>query len=90
MALGRSKKARAAYQEDIATVFRNLLSHLKPAAKVFVVANDRHGLYPTIGEMAGLRLVDTFHRPVPMRTERDSATYFESIFWLEPNEEADR
>ena len=84
MALGRSKKARAAYQEDIATVFRNLLPHLKLAAKVFVVANDRHDLYPAIGQAAGLRLVDVFHRPVPMRTERDSKTYFESIFWFEP------
>ena len=84
MSLGKSKKAKAAYQSDMARVFLNLRPHLKPHAKVFVVANDRHGLYPAIGEMAGLRLVDTFHRPVPMRTERDSATYFESIFWFEP------
>jgi len=88
MSLGKSKKARRAYQEDIAAVFRRLLPHLKPGAKLFVVANDRHELYPTIGEMAGLRLVDVFHRPVPMRTERDSATYFESIFWFEPVETA--
>jgi len=83
MSLGKSKKAQRAYQADIATVFRNLRPWLKPTAKLFVVANDRHGLYPAIGEMAGLRLVDTFHRPVPMRTERDTATYFESIFWFE-------
>ena len=88
MALGKSKKAKAAYQADMAKVFLNLRPHLKPHAKVFVVANDRHGLYPAIGEMAGLRLVDTFHRPVPMRTERDAATYFESIFWFEPAETA--
>jgi len=84
MALGKSKKARAAYQADIAAVFRRLRPHLVPGAKVFVVANDRHELYPAIGAAAGLRLVDVFHRPVPMRTERDSATYFESIFWFEP------
>jgi len=88
MSLGKSKKAQRAYQNDIATVFRRLLPHLKPGAKLFVVANDRHELYPAIGEMAGLRLVDVFHRPVPMRTERDSATYFESIFWFEPLETA--
>jgi 16S rRNA G966 N2-methylase RsmD len=87
MSLGKSKKARKAYQDDMATVFRHLRQYLKPKAKVFVVANDRHGLYPAIGEAAGLRLVDTFHRPVPMRTERDSRTYFESIFWFEPGEE---
>ena len=83
MALGKSKKARTAYQQDIATVFRRLRPHLKPKARLFVVANDRHDLYPAIAEMAGLRLVDVFHRPVPMRTERDSATYFESIFWFD-------
>lgn len=84
MSLGKGKKARAAYQADIAAVFRRLRPRLKPRAKVFIVANDRHNLYPAIGEMAGLRLVDTFHRPVPMRTERDTKTYFESIFWFEP------
>jgi len=84
MSLGKGKKAQRAYQADIAAVFRHLRPWLKPTAKLFVVANDRHGLYPAIGEMAGLRLVDTFHRPVPMRTERDTATYFESIFWFEP------
>ncbi|NQT52479.1 hypothetical protein HQ576_10530, partial [bacterium] len=86
MSLGKSKKARTAYQDDMATVFRNIRPYLKPKAKVFVVANDKHDLYPAIGEAAGLRLVDVFHRPVPMRTERDSRTYFESIFWFEPQE----
>ncbi len=84
MSLGKGKKAQRAYQADIAAVFRHIRPWLKPTAKLFVVANDRHGLYPAIGEMAGLKLVDTFHRPVPMRTERDTATYFESIFWFEP------
>jgi len=83
-ALGKSRKAQRAYQADIAAAFRHLRRWLKPDARVFVVANDRHDLYPAIGDAAGLRLVDTFHRPVPMRTERDTATYFESIFWFEP------
>jgi len=83
MSLGKGKKAQRAYQADIAAVFRHIRPWLKPTAKLFVVANDTHGLYPAIGEMAGLRLVDTFHRPVPMRTERDTKTYFESIFWFE-------
>jgi hypothetical protein len=83
MSLGKSKKAQRAYQEDMAAAFRHLRPSLKPDAKLFVVANDTHGLYPAIGEAAGLRLVDTFHRPVPMRTERDTRTYFESIFWFE-------
>ena len=84
MSLGKSKKAKRAYQDDMATVLGAIVPFLKPEGKVFVVANDRHDLYPAIGEAAGLRLLDTFHRPVPMRTERDSATYFESIFHFVP------
>ena len=90
MSLGKGKKAQRAYQADIAAVFRHIRPWLKPEAKLFVVANDRHDLYPAIAEMAGLRLVDTFHRPVPMRTERDTTTYFESIFWFETQEGAER
>lgn len=89
MSLGKSRKAQRAYQADMAVVFRHIRPWLKPAAKLFVVANDTHGLYPAIGDMAGLKLVDTFHRPVPMRTERDTKTYFESIFWFEPAEHAE-
>jgi hypothetical protein len=80
MSLGKSKKARAAYIEDMALVLARLRPHLAPGARIFIVANDRHGLYPEILARAGLDLEDVFHRPVPMRTERDTATYFESIF----------
>ncbi|MFP4058060.1 MAG: DNA methyltransferase [Candidatus Brocadiia bacterium] len=83
-AVGKGKKAREAYSADVVAALRRLLPHLKPDARVFVVANDRYDLYPDIGERAGLRLVDVFHRPVPMRTERDTRTYFESIFQFEP------
>ena len=87
MSQGKSAKAKGKYSAAIAAVFRGLLPCLAPHAKVFIVANDRHGLYPEIIEAAGLRLVDTFHRPVPMRTERDTSMYFESIFWAEPRRE---
>ena len=83
MSLGTSAKARAAYSDDMALVFRRLVPHLAPKAKVFIVANDRRSLYPDIIDAADLRLVDTFHRPVPMRTERESRPFFESIFWAE-------
>ena len=84
MARGRSNKAKASYTQDMVAVFERFAACLKPNAKVFIVANDRHDLYPGIIDGAGLELVDTFHRPVPMRTERDTATFFESIFWAEP------
>jgi len=80
MSLGKSKKARDAYVEDMSLVLSRLRPNLAPGARLFIVANDRHGLYPEILPRAGLVLEDVFHRPVPMRTERDTATYFESIF----------
>ena len=84
MSRGKAAKAKVEYSAAISSVLGRLLPCLAAQAKVFIVANDRHGLYPGIIDAAGLRLVDTFHRPVPMRTERDTATYFESIFWAEP------
>ncbi len=84
MSLGRSAKAKRRYVQDIVAVFHRLIPHLVHGAKVFIVANDRHRLYPDIIDQAGLRLVDVFHRPVPMRTERDTTTFFESIFCAEP------
>lgn len=65
---------------DVATVLRR--APLRPAAHVFVVANDAHGLYPEIARRAGLELVATMHRPVLMRTERDNVQYRESVFHL--------
>lgn len=79
-ARGQNDRAKRTYVEDIATVFRNMAPYLKPGAPVIIVANDRYRLYPSIGEQCGLFLEDTFHRPVLMRTERDSNKYFESIF----------
>lgn len=80
---GASSKARTTYSDAMVSVFQRLVPHLAPQAKVFIVANDRYELYPRIIGAAGLRLVDTFHRPVPMRTQRESQHYFESIFWAE-------
>lgn len=84
MSLGKGAKAQAAYSKDIAAVFRRQLPYLKPNAKVFIVANDSASLYPKIIDSAGYSLMETFNRPVPMRTERDTATYFETVFWAEP------
>ena len=86
MSEGKGAKARTAYVESIASIFRRLLPFLKPEAKVFIVSTDSASLYPEIIDASGLRLVDVFHRPVPMRTERDTSTYFESIFWAEPSD----
>lgn len=79
---GRGSSARLDYGRQIASVFKNVGAHLPDGAPIFIVANDKHGLYPEIGRQCGLRLTDVFHRPVLMRTGRDAHGYFESIFYF--------
>jgi len=77
---GQSEKAKQEYADGIVEAFRNMSRYLKDGALIFVVANDKFNLYPEIGERCGFELIDVFHRPVLMRTERDSNKYFESVF----------
>jgi DNA modification methylase len=79
---GQSGNAKKEYQQGISEVFKNVSKYLMDGAKVFVVANDKFNLYPEIGRLSGFKLIDVFHRPVLMRTERDSNKYFESIFYF--------
>lgn len=72
--------AKREYVEGIVAVFQNITKCLKSRAQIFIVANDKFGLYPGIGSKCGFKLIDVFKRPVLMRTERDSNKYFESIF----------
>jgi len=77
---GNNKKEK--YKEDIAAVFKNMINYLKPGAKIFIVVNDKHNLYPEIAKECGLKFVDVFHRPVLMRTERDNNKFSESIYYF--------
>jgi len=79
-AQGAGATARTEYVDGIVDVFRNVSRNLLAGASIFVVANDKYRLYPDIGRGCGFRLIDVFHRPVLMRTERDQSKYFESIF----------
>jgi len=79
---GQNEKARQEYMEGIVQVFKNVSKYLKKGALIFIVANDKFNLYPEIGKKCGFELIDIFHRPVLMRTERDSNHYFESIFYF--------
>jgi len=63
-------------------VFQNVSKNLIDGAKIFIVANDKFNLFPEIGKQCGFELVDVFHRPVLMRTERDENKFFESIFYF--------
>jgi len=77
---GNDSKER--YKKDIVAVFRNMNNYLKPGAKIFIVVNDKHNLYPWIGKECGYKLVDVFHRPVLMRTERNNNRFSESIYYF--------
>jgi len=79
---GQNGNAKKEYQEGIIEVFKNVSKYLVDGAKVFIVANDKFNLYSEIGKLSGFKLIDVFHRPVLMRTERDSNKYFESIFYF--------
>jgi hypothetical protein len=50
--------------------------------EIFLVANDKYNLYPKISELAGMKIMNQFKRPVLNRTERDKSPYSEIIFRL--------
>ncbi|MDP2730713.1 MAG: DNA methyltransferase [Dehalococcoidales bacterium] len=79
---GQNGNAKREYANGIVDAFRNVSKNLIDDAPVLIVANDKFELYPDIGTLCGLKLIDVFHRPVLMRTERDSNKYFESIFYF--------
>lgn len=80
---GQNGRAKSEYMDGIVDVFKNVSHYLKKAGLIFIIANDKFDLYPKIGEICSFKLIDVFHRPVLMRTERDSNKYFESIFYFQ-------
>ena len=79
---GKGAKARDDYVMGIARVLKNCEQYLVTDYDVFLVANDKHDLYPKIANKAGMKIVNQFKRPVLNRTERDRNPYSESIFHL--------
>jgi hypothetical protein len=79
---GRGKAAINSYADGIAAVLNNCKKYFAKDYNVFLVANDKFNLYPTIAEKADMTIVNTFHRPVLNRTEKDKTAYSETIFHL--------
>jgi hypothetical protein len=77
---GQGKEARDSYVQGVSDVFNNAKRFLADDYYVFVVANDKFNLYPTIAANAGMKIVHQFRRPVLNRTEKDKGAYSESIF----------
>ena len=86
MSKGQGREARESYAQGIAEVLSNCKKFLAEDYDVFLVANDKHNLYPTIAEKAGMRIVNRFKRPVLNRTERDKGAYAEVIFHMKARE----
>lgn len=79
---GQKAEAQKSYIEGIATVLNNCKQYMVDDYDVFLVANDKYNLYPTIAEKAGMQIVEQFKRPVLNRTEKNKNAYSEIIFHL--------
>jgi len=80
---GQGKEQRNLYIKGIAEVLINCKKYLQDGYDIFLVANDKFNLYPKIAELAGMKIVNEFKRPVLCRVEKDRETpYSESIFHM--------
>jgi hypothetical protein len=79
---GQGKEARESYIKGIAEVLINSKKFLKKDYNIFLVANDKYNLYPKIAELADMKIVNTYKRPVLNRVEKDRSAYAEIIFHL--------
>ena len=79
---GQGKLARASYINGIAQVLNNAKPYLQDHYDIFLVANDKYNMYPTIAEKSGMKVVNRYKRPVLNRTEKDKSAYAEIIFHL--------
>lgn len=79
---GQGKAAKASYVEGISAVLKNSRRFLTDDFDVFLVANDKHNLYPDIADKSEMSIVNRFKRPVLNRTEKDKGAYSETVFHL--------
>lgn len=79
---GQGLEAKKSYIEGISQVLNNSKKYLQEDYDIFLVANDKYNMYPTIAEKSGMKIVNQFKRPVLNRTEKDKSAYSEIIFHL--------
>ena len=79
---GQGINARKSYVKGISDVLNNCKRFLKPDYNIFLVANDKYGLYPQIAELANMQIVNSYKRPVLNRVEKSRSAYAEKIFHL--------
>ena len=79
---GQGRAAKESYMKGIADVLNNCKKFLVDDYDIFLVANDKYNMYPTIAEKADMQIVNKFKRPVLNRTEKDKGAYSEIIFHI--------
>jgi hypothetical protein len=79
---GQGKDAKQSYIQGLSDVLNNSKKYLVEDYDIFLVANDKYNMYPTIAENAGMVIVHQYKRPVLNRTEKDKGAYSETIFHL--------
>ena len=80
---GNGLEARNSYIKGVAYVLLNCKKFLQDDYDIFLVANDKFDIYPKIADLASMRIVDKFKRPVLNRVEKDrNGAYSETIFHL--------
>jgi hypothetical protein len=79
---GQGCEAKQNYIQGISDVLNNCKKYLVDDYDIFLVANDKYNIYPTIAENAGMQIVNQYKRPVLNRTEKDKAAYSEIIFHM--------
>lgn len=77
---GQGREARESYIQGITDVLNNCKQFLAEDYDIFLVANDKYNMYPTIAEKSGMQIVTQYKRPVLNRTEKDKGAYSEVIF----------
>lgn len=79
---GQGREAKQSYIQGLSDVLNNAKKFLADDYDIFLVANDKYNMYPTIAENAGMQIVNQYKRPVLNRTEKDKGAYAEIIFHL--------
>lgn len=77
---GQNKDAQKSYGDGITQVLNNCRRWLVDDFDIFIVANDKYGLYPQIIESANMEICNIYKRPVLNRTEKNKTPYSELIF----------
>ena len=79
---GQGIEARKSYVEGVSGVLNNIKPYLQKDYDIFLVANDKYNIYPSIAEKSSMQIVKQYKRPVLNRTEKDKSAYAEIIFHL--------